>query len=88
MSEKTEIGCKSCHADNQSTFSSEIAIHFPGLDGLDKPAVWVFPRTVVCLNCGFSEFIVPEEQLRLLLEAAAVERDVMSISSKSRGGGV
>ena len=37
-----------------------IAIHFPGLKGLDKPVVWVFPKLLVCLNCGFTEFVVPK----------------------------
>ena len=80
MPAESEIGCKSCHSDNQSTFSSEIAIHFPGLDGLNKPIVWVFPRISICLDFGFSEFVVPEEQLRMLLGAAPVERDVVSLA--------
>ena len=35
--------CRSCQSANQSTFNGEIAIHYPGLEGLDKPIVWVFP---------------------------------------------
>ena len=38
---------------NQRTFNGEIAIHFPGLEGLGKPIVWVFPKVLVCLICGF-----------------------------------
>ena len=60
--------CKSCHSDNQFTFNGEIAIHFPGVRGLDKPIVWVFPRLLVCLNCGFTEFEIPETELRRLSE--------------------
>jgi len=36
--------------------------HFPELQGLDKPIVWVFPELTVCLKCGFSEFVVPERE--------------------------
>jgi len=60
--------CKSCHSENQSEFNGEVAIHFPGLQGLDKPIVWVFPKPLVCLNCGFAEFVVPEADLRVLRE--------------------
>ena len=60
------MSCKSCHSDNQREFNGEIAIHFPGLKGLDKPIVWVFPKLVVCLDCGFTEFVVPETELRAL----------------------
>jgi hypothetical protein len=41
-------------------------IHFSGLKNLDKPGVWVFPKLFVCLDCGFSEFTVPEPELALL----------------------
>jgi predicted nucleic-acid-binding Zn-ribbon protein len=58
--------CKSCQSTNQSTFNGEIALHFPGLSGLDKPIVWVFPKLVVCLNCGFTEFSIPEAELQTL----------------------
>ncbi len=62
------MSCKSCKSENQSIFNGEIAIHFPGLKGLDKPIVWVFPKLVVCLDCGFTEFAIPETELRQLAE--------------------
>ena len=63
------MACKKCDSRNQSTFNSEVAIHFPGLKGLDKPIVWVFPKLAVCLDCGLTEFIVPESQVQILREA-------------------
>lgn len=57
--------CKQCASEMQS-FDGEIAIHFPGLDGLNKPIVWVFPKLFVCLRCGFTEFNVPERELHVL----------------------
>ena len=60
------MSCKSCLSEHQSNLSGEIAIHFPGLKGLDKPIVWVFPKLLVCLNCGFTEFAIPETELRVL----------------------
>jgi hypothetical protein len=60
--------CRSCQSANQSMFNGEIAIHFPGLKGLEKPIVWVFPKLPVCLNCGLAEFVVPEAELRQLEE--------------------
>jgi hypothetical protein len=63
--------CKSCHSETQAELNGEVAIHFPGLKGLDKPIVWVFPELLVCLNCGFTEFVVPEAELRRLVESDA-----------------
>ena len=51
--------------------NGEIAIHFPGLEGLDKPIVWVFPKLLVCLNCGFAEFAIPEAEVRRIVESDA-----------------
>jgi hypothetical protein len=65
------MSCKSCQSDNQYTFNGEVAIHFPGLQGLNKPIVWVFPKLLVCLNCGFTEFVVPETELQKLVEGKA-----------------
>jgi hypothetical protein len=68
MTAQNRSHCRSCQSANQSTFNGEIAIHFPGLDGLEKPIVWVFPKLLVCLNCGFTEFVIPEAELRRLAE--------------------
>jgi len=52
-------------------FGAEINIHFSGLKNLDTPAVFVFPKLLVCLDCGFTEFTLEETDLRLLSKAAA-----------------
>jgi hypothetical protein len=63
-----EMSCKSCKSENQSNLNGEIGIHFPGLKGLDKPIVWVFPKVLVCLDCGFTEFAIPERELGVLVQ--------------------
>jgi hypothetical protein len=69
----SEVGmrCKPCGSLNQSKFTAEIGIHFPGLKNIDKPVVWVFPELVVCLDCGIAEFAVPEAELGLLAKGDA-----------------
>jgi hypothetical protein len=58
--------CKSCTSENHRKFSSEVNVHFPGLKNLDKRSVFVFPKLLVCMDCGFAEFAVPETELLLL----------------------
>ena len=65
--------CRSCQSENKDTFGGEIAIHFRGLEGLDKPIVWVFPETEICLNCGFAEFTVPDGELQVLIHGKPVQ---------------
>ena len=73
----TQMSCKSCQSQNQHNFTAEVAIHFPGLKGLDKPIVWVFPKPLVCLDCGFTEFAVPERELRVLVQGTPVKGAVV-----------
>jgi predicted nucleic-acid-binding Zn-ribbon protein len=63
--------CKSCGSENLRKFTAEIAIHFSGLKNINEPHVWVVPELVVCLNCGFAEFAVPETELRRLAKGRA-----------------
>jgi hypothetical protein len=69
--------CKGCHSDEQSVFNGEAAIYFPGLEGLDKPIVFVFPKLVVCLHCGFTEFTVPVRELQVLRQGSPVDGAVV-----------
>ena len=66
------MACKRCTSDDQRVFNSEVAIHFSGLTGLDKPIVWSFPKLLVCLKCGCTEFTVPERELNVLATGKAV----------------
>ena len=70
--------CKSCLGVSLKTFNGEMAMHFPGRAGLDKPIVWVFSTVAVCLNCGFTEFVVPPRELRVLVEDKPVDGAVVS----------
>jgi hypothetical protein len=74
------VGCKSCGAPNQNTVSAEMVIHIPGLENLDRPAVWLFPRILVCMDCGFSEFIVPEDKMHFL----EVEKSTFAVAGFQR----
>ena len=65
------MSCSFCTSSNQTVFPAEIHIHFPGLSNADKPGVLVFPRLLVCLDCGSSSFMTPAPELAEL--RAAIE---------------
>jgi hypothetical protein len=64
--------CVFCTSTNQAEFPSEVNIHFPGLSNADNPGVFVFPKLLVCLDCGSSSFITPPSELAKLGELAPV----------------
>ena len=63
--------CMRCGSDGQKNFNGEVAIHFPGTEGLDKLIVWVFPKLMICLRCGVAEFVVPADQIEQLKNGGA-----------------
>jgi hypothetical protein len=65
------MACKSCGSDDQLKFDAEINIHLPGREALDKRAVLVFPMLLVCLHCGFAEFIISNSEWRQLAQGVA-----------------
>ena len=66
------MSCKSCESESQKEFRTEIAIH---LADRNKPLVFIFPKLLVCLNCGNAaigeEFSIPRDELVLLSRPAA-----------------
>ena len=58
--------CLLCASSNLAEFSAEISLRFQGLKNLHEPNVMVFPKTLVCLDCGFSSFTTPKPELRFL----------------------
>ena len=66
------MACMRCSSERQKEFTAEMNLLFPGYEGLDKPTVWVFPRVVVCEDCGFAEFVVAVSELRRLRQGEAM----------------
>jgi hypothetical protein len=66
-----------CEPANRRIFNGEIAIHFPGLEGLKKPIVWVFPKLAVCLSCGVAEFTIPERELTVLVKGKRTDDTIV-----------
>lgn len=77
--------CKRCGSEECRIFNGEVAIHFPGLNGLNKPIVWVFPELTVCLHCGLTEFTVPRRELTVLSTGQVVEGTAVLSRNKKRG---
>jgi hypothetical protein len=63
--------CQSCSSVRLMEFRGEICLHFSGgLESLNKPLVWMLPQVVVCLDCGATQFTIPDEELKVIQENA------------------
>jgi len=63
------MACVSCQSLNTRVYPAEMNIHHPGMEGLDKPSVWAFPHVLICHDCGFTHFTLPDHQVRELSES-------------------
>jgi len=62
------MACKKCGEPEQNQFEAEITIHFP--ESLNEPwraPLLVFPKLLICFQCGRAEFTVPEAELASLI---------------------
>lgn len=58
--------CKKCGSERQAEYGSEINVHSPAHNDLDSEPLLLFPKLLVCLKCGFTEFTLSESELPLL----------------------
>jgi hypothetical protein len=70
------MACGACGSEKQREFSAEMIIHFPGREGLEKPAVPVLTKLMVCFTCGCTVFTIPDADIRLLEEGAIADPEV------------
>jgi hypothetical protein len=79
------MSCLLCGSGNEAEFTAEMLIHFCGLRNIDKPSVGLFPKLLVCLDCGASQFTVPESELALLALLECAGQKGASTRAAERG---
>ena len=67
--------CANCGSAKLQTFSTEANIHFPGPANLARASVFVFPKMIICLDCGQITSKLSENELRMLRQGAATATD-------------
>jgi len=59
------MSCKKCGSEQIAEYGSELNVHFHGHRDLNEQALLLFPKLLVCLKCGFTEFTLSESELPL-----------------------
>jgi hypothetical protein len=76
------MSCQICGSGNEAELTAEMLVHFPALKSLDKPAVWLFPKLMVCLDCGCSRFTVPERELASIAHTLEISSPTSESSAR------
>jgi len=66
------VNCASCGSNNQAECPTEMSIHIRRNPG--QPGILLFPKVLICVDCGFSQFTVPENELRELVYSKFVDQ--------------
>ena len=69
------MACKSCKSENQTEFVAEISFVGPGRSALERAPVYTIQKPVVCLECGFTELVIPKPELQSLKVGRATDED-------------
>jgi hypothetical protein len=80
--------CPSCRSVKQAEFTAEMQIHYPGLKNINRPGIWLFPELLVCLDCGFSRFTVPESELASFAEGTLADESSTLEENAAFGSGM
>jgi hypothetical protein len=60
------MACSKCASAQQREFPAELTLAFGSLDKINQAPVYVCQKALVCLNCGYTEVVVPAPQLEQL----------------------
>lgn len=55
--------CKQCASDDLKEVTGELAIHFPGMENLERPLVIVFPTLRACPELWLRKFDLAREAI-------------------------
>jgi hypothetical protein len=58
--------CAKCGSLRQQDFKGELTLAFPGKDRVNLAPIYVCQKTLVCLDCGCTELVVPATELERL----------------------
>lgn len=78
------LGCTFCGSVNRRKFIGDMSLRPPGLENIDTTPVLLCPEVYVCLDCCSAELVVPESELRLLVQRDASATDEELVLCRGR----
>ena len=74
------MSCTRCLSLHETELNAEMNFHLRGLVNVDDPGIFVFPKVLVCLDCGLSEFVIEKGELAHIGEKS-ITRGVLGAKS-------
>jgi hypothetical protein len=65
------MACRACKSENLQKADGELTVSLPSLKALEVPPIYVCRAVLVCMDCGFTELVIPAAELLSLRKAKA-----------------
>jgi hypothetical protein len=78
--------CKHCMAENCAIFPADVRIYLNGARSVSAPPINPAPNVVICLECGWSEFVVAPSWLAARWIKPIVPPSYLAASPTAIGG--
>jgi hypothetical protein len=65
--------CIYCGTEHMQMLNGEVALHFAGIENIDKPATFIFPKILLCLDCGAAHFVIPDATRISLMRTSSAD---------------
>lgn len=63
------LACLSCGSEDLDSYDAEVAVYLPYLNKSAGPHLFLYPKLLICMSCGFAGFAVSETTLNVLAQA-------------------
>ncbi len=57
------MACRACKSENLQRVDGELTVSLPSLKALEVPPLYVCQVVLVCMDCGFTELVIPAAEL-------------------------
>ena len=58
------MACRACKSENVQRLDGELTASLPNLEGLKVAPLYVSQSILICLDCGFTELLIPVAKLQ------------------------
>ncbi len=65
------MACKVCNSENLQKLEGELTASLPDLKGVSVPPIYICQSVLACMDCGFTELVIPAAELLSLKKAKA-----------------
>lgn len=65
------MNCRACKSENVRRFAGELTASSLKIENVKSEPIYVCQDVLICVDCGFTELVIPPQELKKLKRNAA-----------------